>query len=99
MNTEIVWLFAAPDKNSPDGMSLYIVAKRHEYYPSDEHIKLAEVLVHYDPPNEFSRDKMILKAIQTLRDKQDRIIAEAQKHKMELQQKIDKLLLLDHKHD
>lgn len=94
MATEEMFIFVESDKKAADGMKLFLVPKRWEYYPDDEAVKLGKVQVRYTALKDLTPKEIRAKAIKTLRDKQERVIAEAQKRKMRLQEKIDNLLLL-----
>jgi len=91
------YLFAESDIKSPTGMSFFLVPQRYEYYPGDECIKLGEVEVTYLYPMKLSEEELRKKAIETLKDKQQRVMAEAFKRTQALEIKINQLLLLTDK--
>jgi len=87
-------LFAESDNDSESGIHLFLVPERWEFLPSDECIKLETVDVYYEASVNTTSEALRLKAIETLRDKQQRVIAEAEKKRAELEKKIEALLLL-----
>lgn len=93
---EEMHLFVESDTEALNGMKFFLVPKRYRWATNDEQVKIEDVVVTYGLPNDLTQDQIRLKAVETLREKQERVIAEAQKQKVFLQEKIDNLLLLTH---
>lgn len=84
-------LVASNDKDSPTGFTIVGIAERHQWYISDEDIKLGEVDVEVPHPNNLSVADLRLKAIMTLQEKQRNVYAEAQRAVNRLQERIQSL--------
>lgn len=95
-NTETMLLFIESDEKSEDGMAFLLTNFRHQWATRDEQINLGEIEITYEIPFGLDSDAIREKAIKTLQDKQERIIADAYMAKQRLQIKIDKLLMLTH---
>lgn len=93
---EKCFIFVEGDSNSDDGMNFFLVPARYEYYPDDEAVKLEEIEIEYSLSGELTKNDIRLRAIKTLQDKQNRAIADAEKSRIALQGKIDKLILLEY---
>lgn len=98
-NTEKMVLFIESDEKSEEGMAFLLTNKRHQWATRDDQINLGEVEATYKIPADLDADSIRKKAIETLRAKQDRILADAYMAKQRLQDKIDKLILLTYKGD
>lgn len=90
-----LWVIADPTEE--EGFRYMLTDKSHYMY-SDE-IFIDEVIVDFNPPENLSEDDLRKKAIQTLKDQQQKILADAQMRSNKLQEKIDKMLLLTHVSD
>ena len=91
-------LFAESDSN-PDnerGMTLTPIADCHAFLMDDDAIDLGAVTVTFLAPENIDANTLRKRAIETLLKKQERVRAEAYKVHIELQAKIDKLMLLTH---
>lgn len=91
---EEMLLYVEADAEQESGIRFYLVSSLHQFYMGDESVKLCNVIVEYEHPNSLNEEQIRTAAIQTLKEKQERIIASAQLKKVELQKKIDKLLLI-----
>ena len=89
-------IFVESDNDAKDGMRFSLIPDRFRYYMGDEAVNLQEICITYDLPGDLSTETIRKKAIETLMAKQDRVVAEAQQTKTELQTKINDLLLLTH---
>jgi len=94
ITSEKMFLFVESDASKDTGMNFFIVPDRYEYYPNDEQVKLSEIEIKYKIPEGISEQDIREKAIKTLRDKQERVVAEAEIQRQKLQVKIDGLLML-----
>jgi len=94
--TENMLLVVEANSENESGVSFFLANTRHEWWLDDEAVKVSTVKITYEYPDSLSEDEFRVMAIKTLRDKQDRVIAEAQLTKVDLQNKIDKLLMLTH---
>lgn len=96
MKTKKVELWAKPDADSETGF-IEILHDPHQYrWGADEDVKMGEVEVMWEHPADLTEQQMILKAVETMKEKQEKIVAEAQRKKTELQTKINNLLMLTH---
>lgn len=91
MPKQKLFLVASNDSDSPSGFRIEGVAHRHQWYLSDEDIKLGEVEVEVPHPSNLSVADLRLKAIATLQEKQRNARVEAQKIVNSLQEKIQAL--------
>lgn len=83
------------EANNEGGMEFILVNKRHMYYMSRDAIKMCAVNVDYEHPDDLNEKKIRMEAIQLLKDKQDKLIDEANRSKKEIQNKIDQLILIN----
>lgn len=63
---------------------------------NEDDIDLQNIEIEYEM-NDIDEQAMVLRAIETLKDRQQKIIADAQLKKNRLQIKIDHLMMLEHK--
>jgi len=89
-----MFLYARPNEDAENGFQLILVTEQFRYYMHDENVLLDTVVVEYMPPVDLSYEQMIVKAVQTLRDKQKQILAESHRKIAQLDEKINKMLLL-----
>ena len=94
--TEECHLFIAPDKESERGFNYRIVPSYFRWIAGDDWIKVGDVNIDYVIPNDMTEDELRQKAINTLKEKQERVIAEAVVEKGKLQKRIDELLMITH---
>lgn len=97
--TEEMLVYACPDADAEGGMDFRLVRPSDTWRMNDEDIKLGEVSVTYSIPGTLSRAELVNKAVVTLREKQQSARAYAEKRCIELESKIDKLLMLTHVED
>lgn len=88
--------YARPNADEETGFKLLLVEKDLKWWMNDEDICIATVPVEYFPPDDMSEEELIMKAIESLRDKQKQILADAQYQVHKLDEKINKMLLLTH---
>ena len=95
-HTEIICIYAVPDKEEPKGFRLQCCPDKIRWYMSDDAILLCtqENVFYVDIPDEKT---LILKAVETLRDRQKQVLANAQVSIDQLQEKINNLLRLEYK--
>ena len=86
--------YARPDESAEFGFNLLLVEPVMKYWMSDTDICIDTVPVEYLPPNNMSREQLILKAIETMRDKQKQILARAEREVQHLEERINQLQLL-----
>lgn len=89
-------LYVKAEANEPSGMQYYLIHPTHQWYMGDESVKVKKIQIEYEQPDTLDEEQLRAAAIQTLREKQDRVIAEAQLTKVKLQEKIDQLMLITH---
>jgi len=94
MKTKTLQLWARPDSGSDKGFTEVLLDPSVYHVTSDEDVNMGDVKVHYDNPPDLSEGQMVLKAIETMKDKQTQILAEAQRRTTQLQAKINNLLML-----
>lgn len=83
------------DENTPGRLKFFLISPRHEWYLHDnKQIKIAkDIEVEYEPP-QMSEDELRLKAVEQLRDRQKRVRADASKAIADLDEQINKLMLI-----
>ncbi len=91
---EKVFIYIESNKDAPAGFSFYLVPERWKYYPSADDVRVGETEVSYSPPANLTTEEIRGMAIKTLQDRQTQVVAEAQKKKMQLQKKIDSMVML-----
>ncbi len=90
-------LYIRPDRESDTGFIYYVDDSEYtNHWPKDVDIHIGEVEVFFHPPEELDENELRLKAIQTLRDKQEKLRATAERDIQELERKIETMLLLTH---
>lgn len=97
--TDIMSLFASPNKYAENGFTLQIIPKNRHYWMHDTDVNLGDIKVSFKLPGNMTREELALKAVQTLRDKKDAERANSQKRITELEKKINELLLITHDGD
>lgn len=90
-------IYMVPDSDAPDGYRIQLVEDAHKWYTHADSINLGKttVCLDLDIPSD---DQLAVKAIETLKAKQDQIMADAFDRKVELQSKINKLTLITHQY-
>lgn len=88
-----VW--ARTDPAEAEGFRLLLVPRELRMWMGDQDVCLETVPIEFQSPN-MSHEAMVLKAIQTLRDKQEDILAGAQLQVARLDERINRLLMLTH---
>ena len=96
MKTAKAIVYLRLDIDSDCGYRHVLVDPENRYWVNDEDIKLEQVEVSYALVKEYSQDELRLKAIATLRDKQQVERARSVKACVLLQDKINSLLRLEH---
>lgn len=89
-------VFAVPDKNTENNLRYELIPESYDWLMQDDDIELQTVEVEYRL-DDINEQEMVLKAIKTLKKRQERIIADAVVAQGKLQIKIDNLMLLEHK--
>ena len=87
-------LFVRPDSGADSGMEFFLVPEHMRYWAGSSSVRIGETDVVFSIPDNLSEDEMRQKAIETFRDKQKEIRAQAHKEVEELEQKIRELTLL-----
>lgn len=87
-------LFVRPDSESKSGMLFFLVPDHMRYWTSSSDVRIGQTEVLFDIPDDLSEDQLREKAIETFRDKQKEIRAQAHKEVIELEEKIRELQLL-----
>ena len=77
-------------------MKFNLIPERFRYYMSDDAIQVSKIDINIDLPSDLDEETLRGQAIQTLLDKQERVIAEAHQRKLELQEKINNLKRLSY---
>jgi hypothetical protein len=92
-------IWAVPDPDNPEGFGLTLIPPDRGFWMGNNDVKLGTTSVTFYPPENMSREEMVLKAIETLRDKQKEILARAQRDITKLDARINQLLMLTHQPD
>ena len=93
---EKMFLYARPDADEDNGFKLILVPEIFKYYTDASDVMIDVVSVEYMPPGNLSYQEMVIKAVETLRDKQKQILASAHRSIAQLDDKINTMLLLTH---
>ena len=96
MLTETMCIYAVPDDNEEIGFKFRLIPKRRKWWMNDNDICVGETEVSYSPPSNMTKEQLVMKAIETLKDKQKETMANAQLKYNSLQAKINKFQLLTH---
>lgn len=86
-------VYAKPCTDNEVGYELCLVNKEHKYWMNDQDILIQEVSCYVNLPT-LDRAQLAQQAINTLRDKQKRIKADAYKEEMRLEKLVQELLTL-----
>jgi hypothetical protein len=88
-------VYLVPDPDSPTGYRIELVPEVYSWYVHSDSIKLStfEQTFEVDVPDTQELAKL---AISTLKERQEKIMAKAEKDRVEIQAKIDTLLQLGH---
>ena len=89
-----IWAVSDPDEK--EGFKLMLMPPEKKWYMNESDVRIDTVVVQYAPPEGMDREQMAMKAVETLRDKQKQIQAEAQKRITKLESKINDLLMISH---
>lgn len=87
--------FIKPDVDAESGFTHTLVPEWARWMASDDWVKLDDIEVTYEVPGNLSQTDLRRLAVKTLKEKQERIIAEAVVNKGKLQVRIDELLLIE----
>lgn len=95
-HTENMLVFLCPDKNDDSGIKIRLISEHHRYYMSDNDVRIGDqnIECYIDIPDER---ELLLKAVETLKEKQKKIYADAEQQVGKIQKRIEQLLLLEHK--
>lgn len=93
--TQIQCVFMVPDANNEEGYTLEVVPVSKSWWLPNDSIKLSTFEQEFtvDIPN---KQELASLAVKTLKERQQQIMAKAEKDRVELQAKIDALLLLEY---
>lgn len=89
-----MYLFAEADGEKACGYKLTLVPERYRYYMPCEAVNLGETLVLYEVPEGLTPDILRFRAIETLRDRKKKILADTQLEINKLDKQIQDLQLL-----
>ena len=97
MNLQL-YLYAVNDSDpdSESGMLLKLIDEEHKFLMRDEEINIGLVTCTFIKPEGLTEESLRRMAVETLREKQKKLQADAYRAEQILQGKIDKLLLLTH---
>ncbi len=90
-----VYVYMRPSSTEESGYRFVVACKDLRWATGSEDILLDTVNVEIGIAD-YSQNELALKAIATLRERQERVLAEAEVETQRLQEKIDRLLLLPH---
>lgn len=96
MLTEKMAIYAVANRHAEMRFDFTLVPAKKTWWMHDDDIKLEEIEITYDPPQGVTKEQLMLKAIDTLKGKQQHAMAQAQLKVNELQAKIDELMMLTH---
>lgn len=90
-------LYIRPDRDEEQGFKYFLLDPAFGYqWTQEADIEIGEVAVQFIIPEMLTDDDLRLKAIETLKKKQEAIKANAYKEIQGLQERIDKMMLLTH---
>ena len=87
-------LWVVPDEDEPQGFRFELVSAQGRWSVSDGWIRIDEVRASFELPNNLNEDTLRLRAITTLKEKQEQVLADAHRRVQQYQYEIDKLLAL-----
>lgn len=95
---ETMLLYVEAGEADPSKLTFFLVNQRHRWMTYDDRqIKIAEdVEVEFEPP-QMTEKELRLKAVEQLRERQLQVRAEAQKRIGDIDEQINKLLLIEYK--
>jgi len=93
---QMIDIWAVTNQNSDKGFDFKLIPKNKAYWMTDGDVNMGEVEVHFDPPADLDHQTLALKAIETLREKQADARAECEMRIKDLDEKIEKLLMITH---
>ena len=70
MLKEQMCVYAVPDENESIGFRFQLVPKNKKWWMDDVDVCVGETEVEYSPPSDLTKEQLVLKAIETLKDKQ-----------------------------
>ena len=99
--TETMHLFLEPNKKaeSPNDspFNFFLVSSRHKWYMNDdEQIRIDDVEVSYSVPTHIGEDDLAVAAIKQLKERQEKVRADAHRRVEEIEEHISRLSLLTH---
>lgn len=89
-------LYARPNDDSESGFDWLLIEERHRWFMNDHDVMMDTVVVEFFPPEDMSTDEITMKAIETMREKQKQIRADANMRVNKLEAKINNLLRITH---
>ena len=92
-------VFARPDPEEKSGFKLLLIEPDFKWWMKSEDVRIDTVSVRYRAPDNMSHEEFIRKAIESLRDKQKQVQAEAALKMAKLDEQIKSLLLLTYQPD
>ncbi len=90
------FIYVEADKERKSGMRFFLVPERCFWVPNDDQVKIEARDVEFFVSDNLMEDNIRRKAIEALKEKQQRALTDAQNRATELQGKIDNLMLLTH---
>ena len=77
MPKETLDIWAVPDCDAPEGFNLRLNPTDRRYYMGEDAVRLGSTEVFFDTPADMTREQMALKAVETLQERQEQVMAEA----------------------
>lgn len=89
-------IWAIPDADEREGFRLELMPTSRSWCMSESDVRLGTASVPFQVPDDMSHEEMVRKAVETLRDRQKQILAEARRRVTALDARINELLMLTH---
>ena len=104
IQTEELLLFVEPNSDAEtqndSPLNFFLVNKKHQWYcNSSSQIRIGEVEVEFPVPEKIGEDALVTHAINTLRERQQKIRDDAARDLAKIEEEIAKLALLTYNPD
>lgn len=91
---EKMTIFVRPDSENENGFKVMAVNDVHKFWMTDEDINVGVATVEYDLPEDMTNQSLALKSIATLKERQDKVRADAYVKIQNMEEKIATLMMI-----
>ena len=96
---EKMTIFVRPDSANEKGFKVMAVNDVHKYWMTDEDINVGDAVVEYELPEDMTHESLALKSIVTLKERQQKVRADAEVKIQNMEKKINQLLMITDQSD